>query len=322
MFYSAAKPFVQLTTLACVTVNLAATAQASDSFRYVSIAGNNANPCTLAQPCRSIQRGIGVTPPGGTLHILDSGFYGNNATINKSMTISGNGNAIVLTTPITIDRANATVALRRLVLDGQASQSTGIAIDAAARVHIEHCLIYGYSSHGIFMSSTGTALFVSDTISRDNGQSGLNAFGSGTGSLMVDNSRFENNVFHGLVAGAIEATVTRSIAAGNGSSFNGSGFLVFGGARMNVTSSTAVQNGSSGFDAGDGEMTLESVVGRGNNTGLTVGSGQTARISNSSFTNNTTGVANGGTVETLTNNTIRGNVTNKSGNALTSVSAE
>jgi hypothetical protein len=86
------KATARFTTLACATATYIATAQAADNFRYVSSSGNNANPCTLAKPCRSLQRGVQVTPAGGELRILDSGSYGNNATIKKTMTISGNGN--------------------------------------------------------------------------------------------------------------------------------------------------------------------------------------------------------------------------------------
>jgi hypothetical protein len=64
-------------TLAIGTTVLGLTAaSAADNTRYVGITGNNANPCTLVQPCRSLQRGINVTPAGGELQILDSGSYG------------------------------------------------------------------------------------------------------------------------------------------------------------------------------------------------------------------------------------------------------
>ena len=86
-----------LALAACAT--LAGPAPAADNTRYVSIAGKNTNPCTLAQPCKTLQRGIGLTPAGGELRILDSGFYGNNANIKKSLTITGNGHTVYLGAP-------------------------------------------------------------------------------------------------------------------------------------------------------------------------------------------------------------------------------
>jgi hypothetical protein len=37
------------------------------------------------QPCRSLQFAVNIALAGGEIQILDSGFYGNNATINKSL---------------------------------------------------------------------------------------------------------------------------------------------------------------------------------------------------------------------------------------------
>ena len=99
----------------CLAVAAAVTAacsavQAADEVRYISTTGSNANPCTLARPCRSLQRAIGVTPAGGDIHILDSGFYGNNATIRKSLTISSNGNTVLLGNPVVINRCAPAIA--------------------------------------------------------------------------------------------------------------------------------------------------------------------------------------------------------------------
>ena len=132
----------------CTTLTWSA-AQAADGTRYVSTAGKNANDCTLAAPCRTLQRGINVTPPGGELRILDSGFYGNNADIKKSMTIASNGNTVYLGSSVRIEQAEAVVALRDLVLSGQGTVLNGISVFAAARVHIEGCVVHGFADNGI-----------------------------------------------------------------------------------------------------------------------------------------------------------------------------
>jgi hypothetical protein len=106
---------------ACTAAACSLAAQAADNTRYVSITGSNSNACSLAAPCRTLQRGINKTPTGGELRILDSGSYGNNAQVNKSMTIFGNGNTVYLNSPLTIGGGSLdhVVTLRGLVLNSQ-----------------------------------------------------------------------------------------------------------------------------------------------------------------------------------------------------------
>lgn len=141
--------FKLLTLVACATAAYSSAAQAVDNTRYISITGNDASDCTLAAPCRNLPRGKNSTPAGGELRILDSGDYGNSGTVNKSLTISGNGNTVFLRNPIIIDNANAVVTLRGLTLNGQGTIANGISIVAAAVVHIENCVVHNFSQDGI-----------------------------------------------------------------------------------------------------------------------------------------------------------------------------
>jgi hypothetical protein len=293
-----------------------AAAQAADNTRYVSISGNNANACTLAAPCRTLQKGINATPAGGELRILDSGNYGNNANIGKSLTISGNGHTVILANPITINNAAAVVALRGLTLNGQGTIFQGISITAAATVHIERCVIHGFTGDGILATATATGVevYVLDSISRDNGGGGLTFYLNAESSrLTVDNSRFENNRGTGVHIEHGRATIHRSTVSGNNN-----GIIAGSGTFVSVVSTVVVQNTFLGLGvAAGGIMMVESSVAHGNGTiGLYVTTrGATARISNSTFTANATGIRNnnGGTVETRQNNTVRGNTTNVSG---------
>jgi hypothetical protein len=286
-------------------------AQAADNTRYVSITGDNANACTLAAPCRTLQYGINQTPEGGELRILDSGDYGDTATIRKSLTISGNGNTVYLGSPITINRRAALVALRELVLNGEPAMIIGINIVAATAVHIERCTIHGFQD-GIRVTAPAVEVFVLDSISRDNSSSGLSFFTEGESRLTVDNSRFENN-HSGVSVHSGRATITRSTASGN----NGSGITASVTASVSVMSTMVVQNLLFGFfvDQGGATLTVESSLVHGNGTGLIVGGGASARVSHSTFTNNTAvGILNhSGTIETRRNNTVRGNGTNVDG---------
>ena len=298
--------FKRLALAVCATAACSAAAQAADNTRYVSIAGSNANACTLAAPCRSLHKGITKTPAGGELRILDSGFYGNNATINKSMTINGNGNTVYLGAALTIDDAGASVALRNLVLDGQGTVAEGIRITAATAGHIERCVVYGVTQTGIRSTAAGAAVFVSDSVSRNN-TNGLDV--SGASQLTIDNSRFENNSNQGALVSGGPATIRRSTSSGNGSN----GFFFFN-ATVSVLSTVASHNASAGFSVQDGAVTVESSAAHENFFGLSVFGGGIARISNSAFTENTTGLSNtGSTLETRENNTVRGNTTDVSG---------
>jgi len=311
--------FELLVLVICATVAGSA-AQAADNTRYVSVTGNDANACTLAAPCLTLQRGIDATPDGGELRILDSGVSANSARVDKSMTISGNGNTVFLGIPaMRIDDADAVVTVRGLTLNGQGTSANGIIIAAAAAVHIERCVIYGFTNTGISAANpSAAALFVRDSTSRDNGLFGLVSRAS---RLTIDNSRFDNNGLDGVYVESGLATISRSAASGNGRH----GFDALAGSlgapSVSVVSTMAVKNGEDGFHVASAgaTMAVESSVGHGNGDGgLTVFGGGIARVSNSTFTGNATGIANFGIVETRQNNTVRGNGIDV-GNLLTAI---
>jgi hypothetical protein len=302
--------------LAFFSIVLSIPAQAQ-AVRFVSTSGSDANSCTLAAPCRTIQRGVDETPGRGELRILDSGAYGGAVVIAKSMTISGDGATVILSgsPAITINRASA-IVLRDFLLNGRGAGTAGdgIVVTNATAVHIVDCEIERFTGSGIVLPVTAvdTELFVSDSISRGNGANGLVVAGSGNNArLIVSHSRFENNAGNGIEVSGIESTITHSVLSGN----TGNGISQAGaGSEMNVTWTTAANNGVGGYRVAVGaQMTLESSVARGNATGLfTISSGTIARISNSVFTNNTVGIENGAPVHTRGNNTVAGNGTDVS----------
>ena len=141
----------RLVSAALAGVAFTAAAEAAD-IRYVSVTGSNKAGCTFAAPCRSLQRGINKTPAGGEVRVLDSGFYGNGAVIDKSITISGGGNTVSLGGSIAIGDAGATVALHGLAIAGAANPGHGVHITAAAAVHIEDCVVQGHAQSGILLA--------------------------------------------------------------------------------------------------------------------------------------------------------------------------
>jgi len=296
----------------CAAAVWAASASAAVTISYISTTGSNKNPCTAMQPCRMLQYAIGQTAAGGEVRILGSGFYGNKATIRRSITISGNGYTVILDVPITIAGAAAVVTLRNLVLDGGGTTLHGIRIDAAAAVHIEHCVVQGFVQRGILQTNTArTRLFVNDTIARDNGFAGLDVNGKpALASVTVDNSRFENNGSYGLYVVAIRGTVTRTVASGNGTV----GFVAAGppAARLALSRTVATQNGSGYVISNGSRMTIDSSLAHGNTYGLfTHDTDDKVWLSRSVITNNDYGVyiSTGGKVWSLQTNTFAGNAT-------------
>ena len=286
---------------------LFSTVSEAQTITYVSAVGNDANPCNvITAPCRTLQRGINTVLAGGEVRLLTS--LQGNAVITKSLSIAGDGATLVGT--IVVNSASAVVTLRGLALDGFNGFANGVDIDAAAVVQIQDCTIERYVSNGILLEATATAeLFVTGSAVRNNGVNGLKTNGT-TSKLTVETSQVENNGEDGIDVSAIESTISRVVSSANG----GDGIEQNLG-RMNVTDTTAANNAVAGFRT-SGELTLKSVVGRGNSFGLFVSTtGATARISESVFTNNGTGleVTVGGTLLTLGNNVVDGNTAETSG---------
>ena len=67
-------------------------ALALNTVSYVSSSGNDANPCTFAQPCRHFNAAIAATDENGYVHTLTPGDYLGFA-VTKSITIDGDFNA-------------------------------------------------------------------------------------------------------------------------------------------------------------------------------------------------------------------------------------
>lgn len=290
---------------------------ASAEIRYVAASGKDANPCTLTAPCKTLQRGVNVTPGDGELRVLSSGTYGA-ATITRSLTLSGDA-SVTVRGQITINAAGATMVLRGLHLNGAGiADANGIYIRAAGSVHIERCEIERFTAHGIYYPAAGANLVVSDSISRDNGLSGLfvnddNATPSafGPAKVVVEDSSFENNAGDGIFVHGGAVAITRVTLSGNNANGLNASY-----ATVNISETIAVRNRVTGFLLQRTRATVASSLGEGNETGLFASgldaSLHTVTISSSTFVNNSVagiGVASA-TGRTRGNNTVIDNPTN------------
>ena len=259
--------------------------------------GNDANTCdNILAPCQTFAGAVTKLNPGGEAIVLDSGGYGP-VTITKSLTIEAPPGVTAFIHPpsgdaVTISAgATDTVVLRGLVLNG--GPGRGIFGNIFGTLHVENCVISGFTDEGIRANSAGSSVFVKDTISRKNS---LGVWLS-NGRVSIDHCRFEGNASDGVLADGADVTVRDSVSAGNG--LDGFHAVSEGSenAILNVYECLSTNNGRSGL------RSLSS------GTGFVI-----ARAANSSLSENlSVGLDNaggGGTVtfESLGNNFAAGNL--------------
>ena len=258
---------------------------------FVSGLGSDANACTRVSPCRSFQRAHDVVSVGGEVIAVDSAGYGP-VTITKSVTILGDGVYAGINTSsgngVNIATADITVTLRSLTIEGLGSASTGIIAADFTALHVENCIVTGFTNVGILVNpfAAGTReVFIKDSSFRNNG-TGMEISKNLSTALLVsvEATRMTNNTLRGLVIHGSGTTLT---------------------ARGCLSSS----NPFGGFQADDqAVLNIESCVSSNNGPGILNTSG-TVRVSNSTVTNNTgPGFQNdAGTFQSLGNNTVAGN---------------
>ena len=158
------------TALACLLH--AVPAQAQPIRVFVALTGADANPCTFASPCKSVQHAHDVVAAGGEIRMLDPGSYGL-LTITKAISILGDGHGGIAAsngaTAITIN-AGATdkINLRGLVIEGFGTGNFGIQFNTGASLNIQDSIIRNFTAIGIFFTpSTASQLNVSRTLVSD-----------------------------------------------------------------------------------------------------------------------------------------------------------
>ena len=77
-----------LALLSTIVIIIAASlpAQAQRARVFVSVTGNDANPCTAGSPCKTFQAAHDAVLAGGEISVLDTGGYGT-LIINEAVSI-------------------------------------------------------------------------------------------------------------------------------------------------------------------------------------------------------------------------------------------
>jgi hypothetical protein len=287
----------------------AVSAQAQNARSFVSAHGSDSANCSLATPCRTLAHAFSLTNASGEIDVLDPAGYGS-LTITHAISIvnDGVGTAGVIVPSggngITINAgSNDAVSLRGLSVEGGGVGATGIKFNSGASLTVENCVIRHMTGNGIdFTSTTATsALTVSNSLMADNGAAGINLVPSGSATAVFNRVEANNNGFYGILVGGdispgtntVNATVSDSVAAGNGSAGFYSSSLSAGTAptSLMVTHSVSANNGTGVFS---------------------IGTGAIVRLANSTVTGNASGwqAVSGGVISSYGDNYIDGNGTN------------
>jgi hypothetical protein len=154
---------------------------------FVSGGGSDANPCTPAQPCRSIHNALtAVAGYGGTVSCLDAGPYTENFSTSLSFTLDCRGVVYVNGGGSFAAFVNSVVTFRNVIFDGAAGGAGAVQI-LGGRVVFENCTFQNFTaSPGQAVQfapfAAGAHLTIKDSVFTNNGTS------SGGGGIVVQPS--------------------------------------------------------------------------------------------------------------------------------------
>jgi hypothetical protein len=203
------------------------------------------------------------------------------------------------------------IILRGLTINNQGSSGSGIVFTAGGALHVESCVVNGFSSlspsSGVLFRAGSARLEVKDSIMRGNSNGIAIQPGLVQAFAAIDRTLFERNFIGLLAQGNSLVTVRNSVASAN----HAQGFLAISTSpppspELNIESCVASNNEGAGIEA------------------LAVGPGTaTVRVSNSTVTGNSVGLqASGGTLLSRGNNTVEGNLTGNVSGTIASYTAK
>ena len=284
---------------------------------FVSTSGNDANPCTRAEPCRNFAAAIANTFAGGEVVALDSGGYGT-FSVDKEITIAGAPGAHVAITAfsgnaVTVNAGvDDTIVLRNLYLTGLGA-SRGVLFQAGGSLHVENVVASGFTQLGLYAFAVDAHLVVVNSRFRHNGTHGVLTDQPLT--VELDGVRADRNGAAGVfLTNGAEGTLRHCVATRNGDT----GFGLSTGTRITIVDSVSDSNAVHGVlvNGTSPVANLVRVVLSNNAAGglNTNSASSTAWISDSTVTGNTNGLwESPGTIETYGDSLVRGNTTNTFG---------
>jgi hypothetical protein len=284
------------TLLSTIAISIAASlpAQAQRARVFVSVTGNDANPCTAGSPCKTFQAAHDAVLAGGEISVLDTGGYGT-LIINKAVSIVAVGVQASIAIPsggtgVTINAGSTDkVSLRGLTLDGQGVSADGIDFNSGGSLTMDDCVVRNMGGEGLHFISTAASdedLDISNSSFFDNGANGIVITTESSGNIhaSIDRTLLHGNTHYGMYLvgnnggdGILNVTVTDSVASNNSTNPNMSGgFRIDGGAFFSnlFLTRTVAQGNLDGVVAtgGNGVLWLaQSTVSQNKRFGFSVG---------------------------------------------------
>jgi hypothetical protein len=285
---------------------------------FVSFFGSDANTCAKDHPCRNFAAAMAQTNPGGEVVVLDSAGYGV-VTIAQSVTLVAplGVHAALSAFPteigVMVNAGSGSVVLRNIYINSQGGL-TGIYLQTASSLHIEHCVINGFASDGMTLApSNAASVFISDTVSRGNAQSGLYADSNFGLVVSIANSRFAGNNY-GVFADHATVSMDRTNCDSNQTGVFARGLgatpssplllgmndcsLAHNAVGVDAQNATvtihggAMSNNGSGVFVSGGKVTVDrsAISGDTAGTGVVVGNASSVSLLDTSITGNVHGV--------------------------------
>jgi hypothetical protein len=288
---------IRFLSTAALVVGFSTVVQAQATRTWVSGVGDDANPCSRTAPCKTFAGAVSKTAPCGEISVLDPGGFGA-VTITKALTINGTGtlagilSALANAAVIVNAGVNDTVILRDISMNGACSGVNGIRFLAGRALIVDHCWIYGMTTNGIDVASSGNLILNVLDSNITNMATGIN-FAPTAGSVVseIDHTTIQKLTGNGITTNANSSfvTVTNSNiinAAGNGVNAGGAGAV------LNVDSSSISSN-ATGFRTAGGFIRVTRNVIMNNTTNFTIVGGTIASAGNNQVAVNGATVPNG-----------------------------
>jgi len=221
------------TTLVLAAAWFAAPAHAFTHF--IASNGTDSTNCTRTAPCETINQALNNAAVNDTIVCVDTvvtGYIpifksididcsGARLVVRDSINTSFNA-AIYINIPVSAGDTFRTVRLRGISVNGSNGGNTrfipiGVRIVSAAAVYIENVVVSDMIQQGILDERTGgqTTLFITDSIIRNNGGTGVAIGSQGPSTIVLDNVSSENNAYGIGVASGNQIMINRSVFSGN-----------------------------------------------------------------------------------------------------------
>jgi len=290
--------FVVRTALAFVASSMLPLAAHAQSFRaYLSVSGSDANPCTVAAPCRLLPSALNAIASGGEIWMLDSANF-NSGTVNitkdasilavpgvvGSLVAFGGGPALNISGGVNVKLRNVVVA-NNVTNPG----TDGVVINGGSLDIVETQV----SVPGSGVVATNAIVRAHGSLFRDSGN-GIVA--SGNFTVDVWSSRFSNISSVGVWGHANTAAAAGKISVSDSSFVNAGNSIIANCENATATMKAVISRTS--FTEGSYAISIQNLS----------GSGARGTVTGSTFANHITALYSfgGGILESAGNNTAGG----------------